>query len=151
MIPLVKSTANLLSEDPALRDVDVQVDGGVFLVLADPDMLKVVFQNLLINSAHAMHGKGSIRVAVEVVEARCHIAFVDGGPGIPPDVRQKIFTPFFTTKSRGSGLGLPTVKRFVEAHNGDVAIECPPTGGTRVLIRLPMGPEGSGSQGPAVH
>jgi PAS domain S-box-containing protein len=149
VIPLVKATANLLSEDPALRGIDVKVDGGVLLVSADPDMLQVVFQNLLINSAHAMQGRGSIRVTVELVETRCHIAFVDGGPGIPPDVRQKIFTPFFTTKSRGSGLGLPTVKRFVEAHNGDVAIDCPPAGGTRVLIRLPMGPEGS--QPRAVH
>jgi two-component system sensor kinase FixL len=51
----------------------------------------------------------------------------------------KIFTPFFTTKSRGSGLGLPTVKRLIEAHNGQVAIDCPATGGTTVVIRLPLG------------
>ena len=60
------------------------------------------------------------------------------GPGIPADVREKIFTPFFTTKSRGSGLGLPTAKRLIEAHNGQIAITCPPAGGTRVVIRLPM-------------
>jgi PAS domain S-box-containing protein len=139
LIPLVRTTANLLNEDPALKQVDIEIDGAAPLVSADPDMLKVVFQNLFINSAHAMQGKGRIRVAVESVDSTCQIAFVDGGPGIPPDIREKIFTPFFTTKSRGSGLGLPTVKRFVEAHNGQVAIDCPPAGGTTVVIRLPIG------------
>jgi len=68
----------------------------------------------------------------------CEIAFTDAGPGIPDDVRDKVFTPFFTTKSRGSGLGLPTAKRFVEAHNGQIAIDCPPQGGTTVVVRIPM-------------
>jgi signal transduction histidine kinase len=67
-------------------------------------MLRVVVQNLLINSAHAMHGKGRIRVAIESVDMTCQIAFADDGPGIPSDIRDKVFTPFFTTKSRGSGL-----------------------------------------------
>jgi signal transduction histidine kinase len=89
-------------------------------------MLKIVFQNLLINGAHAMHGKGRIHVAIDEVNTMCQIAFSDGGPGFPDDVREKVFTPFFTTKSRGSGLGLPTAKRFVEAHDGRFAIDCPP-------------------------
>jgi PAS domain S-box-containing protein len=139
LVPLVRMTAHLLSTDPALRDVEVAVEGAAPPVYVDAEMMRVVFQNLLINSAHAMQGKGKIRVAVEVADTTCQIAFVDGGPGIPPDVREKIFTPFFTTKSRGSGLGLPTVKRLVEAHNGQVAVDCPPAGGTTVLIRLPAG------------
>jgi len=53
--------------------------------------------------------------------------------------RANIFTPFFTTKTRGSGLGLPTVKRLIEAHNGQIAIHCPPSGGATVIIRLPIG------------
>ena len=58
-------------------------------------------------------------------------------PGDSGEIRDKIFTPFFTTKSRGSGLGLPTAKRLVEAHNGQIAIDCPPAGGTTVVVRLP--------------
>ena len=50
------------------------------------------------------------------------------GPGIPPEVREKVFTPFFTTKTRGSGLGLPTCRRLIEAHRGTLAIDCPPQG-----------------------
>ena len=72
------------------------------------------------------------------MDTTCQIAFIDAGPGIPAEMREKIFTPFFTTKSRGSGLGLPTAKRLVEAHNGQIAIDCPPAGGTTVVIRIPM-------------
>ena len=139
LIPLVKTTVRLLSEDPALRNMDIDVEGAAPPVSVDPEMLRIVFQNLLINSAHAMHGKGRIQVAIDAADTNCQVAFIDGGPGIPAEIREKIFTPFFTTKSRGTGLGLPTVKRLVEAHNGQVVLDCPPAGGTRVVIRLPMG------------
>jgi two-component system sensor kinase FixL len=139
LVPLITMTARLLSQDPALREVDIQIDGTAPLVSADPDMLRIVVQNLLINGAHAMRGKGEIRVAVDTIDTACQIAFIDGGPGIPAEIRDKIFTPFFTTKSRGSGLGLPTAKRFIDAHNGQIVIECPPAGGTTVFVRLPMG------------
>ena len=66
------------------------------------------------------------------------IAFTDGGPGIPRDVLEKIFTPFFTTKARGTGLGLPTAKRIVEAHHGRLSVACPPEGGTTVTVALPV-------------
>jgi two-component system, LuxR family, sensor kinase FixL len=136
--PLVSATARLLSEDPMWQEVDVVVDGAVPPLLADAEMLKIVFQNLLINGAHAMHGKGRIHVAIGEVNTMCQIAFRDAGPGIPDDVREKVFTPFFTTKSRGSGLGLSTARRFVEAHDGQIAIDCPPGGGTTVVVRIPM-------------
>jgi two-component system sensor kinase FixL len=139
LVPLVRMTASLLSQDPALQDVDVEIDGAAPPVSADSEMLRIVFQNLLINSAHAMQGKGRIRVAVDTIDRDCQVAFIDGGPGIPADIREKIFTPFFTTKSRGTGLGLPTVKRLIEAHNGKIAVDCPPAGGTTVVIRLPIG------------
>ncbi len=138
VVPLVATTASLLSQDPALRDVAIEVGGAAPPVTADPEMLRIVFHNLLINGAHAMHGKGTIRVSVDTTEHTCRIAFTDAGPGIPAEIRDKIFTPFFTTKSRGSGLGLPTAKRLIEAHDGQISIDCPPMGGTTVMVRLPI-------------
>jgi two-component system sensor kinase FixL len=138
IVPLVASTASLLRQDPALHGVDIEVQGEAPPVSADPEMLRIVFQNLLINGAHAMDGKGKIQVAVSAVDRTCQISFADGGPGIPSEIRQKIFTPFFTTKARGSGLGLPTARRLVEAHDGEITVECPPSGGTSFLVRLPM-------------
>jgi signal transduction histidine kinase len=139
LLPLVTTTAQLLSEDPALKGVDVDIEGSAPTLSVDPDMLRIVFQNLLINGAHAMNGKGHLRVAINTIEANCQIAFIDSGPGIPTELREKIFAPFFTTKARGSGLGLPTAKRLIEAHNGQIAIDCPPAGGTAVVVRLPIG------------
>ena len=137
IVPLVQMTASLLREDPALRGVHIDVAGSAPAIAADAEMLKIVFQNLLVNSAHAMGGRGRIRVDVSTEDSACLVAFRDDGPGIPPEVREKIFTPFFTTKSRGSGLGLPTAKRLIEAQNGAIAIDCPPEGGTTVTVTLP--------------
>jgi two-component system, LuxR family, sensor kinase FixL len=138
VVPLVEVTASLLREDPALRDIDVRVEGAAPPVSADAEMLKMVFLNLLVNGVHAMNGRGTLRVEITQVNGSCRITFADTGPGMPPDVRAKIFTPFFTTKSRGTGLGLPTAKRFVEAHDGEIAIDCPPAGGTVVEVTLPL-------------
>jgi PAS domain S-box-containing protein len=134
---LVRTTAGLLAEDPALREVDIQVEGTAPPVSADPELLKIVFQNLLVNGAHAMQGKGRIHVEVSAIDSVCQVIFKDSGSGIPPEIREKIFTPFFTTKSRGSGLGLPTSRSLIEAHHGRISIQCPPEGGTAVTIQLP--------------
>jgi two-component system sensor kinase FixL len=138
VVPLVKTTASLLARDPALQGVEVEIAGSAPPIPVDAEMLKIVVQNLLVNGAHAMQGRGRIEVNVKTVDSTCEIAFTDAGPGIPSEIREKIFTPFFTTKSRGSGLGLPTAKRLVEAHQGRISIDCPPTGGTTVVLRLPL-------------
>jgi len=93
--------------------------------------------NLLVNAAHAMQGRGTIYVSLASIADMCQLAFADEGPGIPADVLEKIFTPFFTTKVRGSGLGLPTVRRLIEAHHGTISIVCPSAGGTVVTVQLP--------------
>ena len=83
-----------------------------------------------------MQGRGTIRVSLASMADMCQIAFADEGPGIPADVREKIFTPFFTTKARGSGLGLPTARRLIEAHRGTITIACPTAGGTIVTVNF---------------
>jgi PAS domain S-box-containing protein len=137
MATLVSSIAELLATDPAVAGVVVDIVGAAPPIAADPDLLKIVFVNLLVNGAHAMQGRGILRVSVGARDGGCRVAVQDSGPGIPADIREKIFTPFFTTKSRGSGLGLPTAKRLVEAHAGTIRIDCPPEGGTRVTVDLP--------------
>jgi signal transduction histidine kinase len=127
----------LLTGDPTLKGMQVKVDGSAPLVEVDADLLKIVFENLLVNGAQAMHGHGTIQVSLSSTENSCQVVFRDTGPGIPADVREKIFTPFFTTKARGSGLGLPTAKRLVEAHHGHISVACPADGGTSVTIHLP--------------
>jgi signal transduction histidine kinase len=134
---LVATTADLLRSDPALKEVHVTVDGSVPPIWADADLLKIVFENLLVNGAQAMRGHGTIQVSLTQIDDTCEIAFSDSGPGIPVELRDKIFTPFFTTKARGSGLGLPTARRLIEAHRGQISVACPADGGTTVTIQLP--------------
>jgi len=139
VVPLITATAGLLKADEGAQQVKVEIAGTAPPVPADGEMLKMVFHNLLINGAHAMHGSGRIRVAVSAAQRECRIAVSDEGPGIPPEVREKVFIPFFTTKRRGTGLGLPTAQRFIEAHGGQIHIDCPPSGGTTVTVSLPLG------------
>jgi two-component system sensor kinase FixL len=135
---LVSASAELLRGDVACRGVSVDVTGAAPSISADGDLLRIVFLNLLVNGAHAMQGRGQIRVDVQSIDRTCRIQFRDHGPGMAEDVRARIFTPFFTTKSRGTGLGMPTVKRLIEAHHGSVTVECPPGGGTNVIVDLPL-------------
>ena len=134
---LVANTADLLSGDPAFKSVRMIVEGSAPPILADPELLKIVFVNLLVNGAHAMPGGGTIQVSLAAMSDTCRIAFRDTGPGIPAEVRDKLFTPFFTTKARGTGLGLSTAKRLVEAQRGTITIACPSAGGTIVTVQLP--------------
>ncbi|MBI4487168.1 MAG: PAS domain S-box protein [Acidobacteria bacterium] len=134
---LLTTTVDLLSEDPSLKELRVEVEGAAPPIQADPELLKIVFVNLLMNAAHAMQGRGVVRVALAGIDRSCRIVFADAGPGIPAETREKIFTPFFTTKARGTGLGLTTAKRFVELHGGSLTIDCPSHGGTLVTVQLP--------------
>jgi two-component system sensor kinase FixL len=135
---LVQLTVDLLADDPVFRDVRIELDGDSEPIMADAGLLKIVFQNLLINAAQAMRGSGVIRTVV-AAEARIQrVSVTDSGPGVPTEIREKLFTPFFTTKARGTGLGLSTAKRLVEIHGGSIAVECPHGGGTVVTVDLPV-------------
>jgi len=128
-----------LELDPTFAGVSVSIDAPTALeVEADIDHLRLVFTNLLLNSAQAMNGHGSIALSATAAgESRVMLTVTDTGPGIPRELRDRVFQPFFTTKARGTGLGLPTARRVIEAHGGELAIIDTPTGGAAVQIILP--------------
>ena len=136
---LVTATADLLSGDPAFRQVRVVATGDTPPILADPELLQIVFVNLLANGAQAMPDGGTIEVSVTATQELCTIAFTDQGSGIAAEIRDRIFMPFVTTKSRGTGLGLSTAKRLAEAHRGSITVSSPDAGGTTVTVHLPAG------------
>jgi two-component system sensor kinase FixL len=134
---LVAHTVEFLAGDPAMRQIHVDVTGDAGLLQADAELLTIVVQNLLLNAAQAMRGEGTIAVTIGDDGRSRVVRVADQGPGIPVDTRQKLFQPFFTTKARGTGLGLPTARRLVEAHHGTIVVDCPSEGGTVVTITLP--------------
>ena len=96
--------------------------------------------NLFLNAAQAMGGQGRVTVALSERDGVASLAMRDTGPGIPPDLREQVIEPFFTTKARGGGLGLPIAKRTAELHGGHLTIACPASGGTIVTLVLPRRP-----------
>lgn len=95
------------------------------------ELWQQVVLNLLLNAIQASPRGSTVTVTVD---AAPQFAVQDLGPGIPPNLRERVFDPFFTTRQKGTGLGLAIVRRNVQALGGDVRIECPPSGGTRVAV-----------------
>lgn len=112
---------------------------------ADLDAAQVgrALRNLLLNAAQAMGSEGTLRIFVRTVvgEAFYELAVEDTGPGVPAANRVRLWEPFFTTKAKGTGLGLAQVRQVVEAHGGAAAIEDAPGGGARFVLRLPAASE----------
>ena len=110
-------------------------------VEGDPRALNQVFLNLLKNAAEAFEGPGgTVWVSAETRENEIQVKFRDDGPGVPPDVRARIFQPFFTTKGagKGSGLGLSISRRIVAEHGGSLELSSEPGQGTTFTVTLPF-------------
>ena len=90
-----------------------------------------------LNQVEACHGQGTIRVGIETEDDEVVVTVADDGPGMSPETAQRALEPFFTTKARGTGLGLPICKRIIEAHQGTLSIETHTGRGTTIKIRLP--------------
>ncbi|MDT8897116.1 ATP-binding protein [Thermanaerothrix sp. 4228-RoL] len=127
----------------------VQVDDNVPKVLGDWRALEQVFMNLISNAMDAMSQEGgvlSVRVKrnySETLRPQVEITVTDNGPGIPEEIRDRIFQPFVTTKPHGTGLGLPITKRIITAHHGTIKVSSFP-GGTVFHVYLPAIPEEEG-------
>ena len=134
---LVGSVVSLMKRDPAFGELSVEVSGDSPEAKGDPNLITIAVQNLLINSAQAMQGRGVIRITLTYDEGWHRLEIADSGPGIPQEIRANLFRPFKTTKARGTGLGMATAKRLVELHNGRIDVACPERGGTVVTIHLP--------------
>ena len=138
-----------LAEQKAHRgsiDVVVALPPALPQIQADQYQLMQVFTNLLMNAYEAMSGSG--RVTISAVRVRLEdggdgrdavqVEIADNGPGIAPDVAERVFAPFFTTKPQGSGLGLAIVRKIVDAHDGRIDLRTTPGQGTTICITLPV-------------
>ena len=108
------------------------------LVLADPQQLKQVFLNLLLNSLQAINGQGRLDVTTVVRGAEMEVTISDNGSGIAPADVPHIFEPFFTTKAAGTGLGLAVVHKIVEEHGGRITVTSHLGQGTTFYVYLPL-------------
>jgi nitrogen-specific signal transduction histidine kinase len=148
-------TAVTMADGKALRgNVHVELRGhdAVPSIHGDQYQLTQVFANLLINAYEAMNGRGAVTLSARVLRAdeegallpdghhavpTVLVEIADNGPGVPADLADKIFNPFFTTKAQGSGLGLAIVRKIVDAHDGRIDMTTSPQG-TCFRVTLPI-------------
>ena len=114
----------------------VRANGEPCKVLGHYDPLRRAFANLLRNAAEAMQGRGAIEVAVTRDGSGLVVTIADHGPGVPDELRQRVFEPYFTTKQDGTGLGLALVRQTIEAHSGTISVADTPGGGATFSIVL---------------
>jgi len=118
-------------------EVSVRADGGPRTISGHYDPLRRAFGNLMRNASEAMGGCGSIEIAVNGDGQGLVVTLADHGPGIPAELRQRVFEPYFTTKQDGTGLGLALVRHTIEAHGGTLTVFETPGGGATFSIVLP--------------
>lgn len=135
----VSHVLDYMREEPALRNVPITFESSEknFEVCADQAQIEQLLNNLLLNAAHACEDGGSIRIFVDADEKKVELRVKDDGIGMSDQVRRKAFEPLFTTKAKGTGLGLPICRRIAQEHGGSILLESALGIGTTVTVRWP--------------
>ncbi len=141
--PLVEQTLESLRPQKLFREVELRLLAPQApQLVGDADQLRQVLVNLLLNAAQAMGGRGTVTVTLRREEDRVLLEVADTGPGVPPELRERIFEPFFSTKrsGEGTGLGLAVCRKLVEEHGGRLTLVETTAGGASFRIELPLAP-----------
>jgi len=117
-------------------EISPHLESDLPIVRVDRSLFRQMLMNLALNAQQAMPNGGLLELQTAYSDGRIHLALIDNGVGMDATTREKMFQAFFSTKSEGSGLGLPTVRKIVEAHNGTISCESEPGRGTRFVISL---------------
>jgi two-component system sensor histidine kinase HydH len=137
---VVTRAVDLVSGELATRGVVIRREQSPPLptVQADGDLVCQVLLGLLTNAAEAAPAGGEITVRARTQNGAVEVAVADNGPGIAPELRGRVFEPFFTTRPHGTGLGLAVARQIVEAHGGRIEVSDRPGGGARFTLALPV-------------
>ncbi|RMI08679.1 MAG: PAS domain-containing protein [Calditrichaeota bacterium] len=137
---IISETVEMLRYHKSARQCQIhtQLDPNLPSTLGVRDQLKQAFINLGLNALEAMPRGGQLTITSGARKGNISIEFIDTGQGIEPEVLKKIFQPFYTTKEKGSGLGLFIVNHIIQAHGGRIDVETNPGEGTRFTVHLPI-------------
>jgi signal transduction histidine kinase len=136
---VVESVYDLFSEQKNVA-LDLRIPKERFHILGDKNHLIRVFNNLVINAIQAIPSdrEGQIKVSLARQNGHATVKISDNGGGIPPEIRERVFEPNFTTKTSGSGLGLAICKKIIEAHDGSIRFETRENEGTDFFVEMPI-------------
>ena len=130
--------ALLIVAIPNNLQVFISIEEGFPQITADFSMLKRILINLIQNAVQAMPKGGTLKISALCKDNQAWVSIQDTGEGIPEEAKNKLFTPLFTTKSKGQGFGLAVVKRLVEAQGGKISFESENGKGTVFTVQLPL-------------
>ncbi|HKF25384.1 MAG TPA: ATP-binding protein, partial [Candidatus Acidoferrum sp.] len=138
---VAKEVTEVFRHEAERKGIQVEIlSNGTLPVTAGREALGDILSNLIVNALEAAPAGGKVRVAVVRERERALIRVEDDGKGIPPDLREKVMQPFFTTKTQGTGLGLAVVAKRVSEANGALELQSPVAGdrGTRFSVWLAL-------------
>jgi len=137
---VIGDVLTLAAAELSTRNVTLEIRMPLKPLVAnvDADLLKQAALNVIQNGAQAMPEGGMLRVVLEEQRKFAVLRIADEGPGIPNDIREKIFDLYFTTKSGGSGIGLAMTYRIIQLHYGSIEVQSNPERGTEFQLRIPL-------------
>lgn len=149
--PLIEEVIQRLEKLPGAEGVklDCTLPPNPLMLLADQDKLREVLFNLLVNALEAVDGRGMVHLTAEAgtEPPTVRIAISDTGPGVPPELRDRLFEPFVTTKKDSTGLGLAISRGIIEAHGGTIVLASDSGEETTFLVTIPQLEGGAAGQG----
>ncbi len=135
---VVEQVMALVSVHAETKNIQIETNlTGKLWLNGDPDLLKQAILNVVNNGLEAMPEGGKLVIHTEWIGDDCQIRVTDGGAGIPPEIQDRIFNLYFTTKKQGSGIGLATTFRVVQLHSGTIDFVSEPGRGTTFRLRFP--------------
>jgi signal transduction histidine kinase len=142
---LLESAAELAAGDAQTRGISLRLELGEAWIEGDYSLLVSATVNLIRNAIQASSNGGVVELAGRAEDGQYLIEVADRGPGVPTEIQGKIFDPFFSTRAKGTGLGLALAQKIVRAHDGEIEFKSVP-GWTVFCVRLPLGHEQPGSR-----
>jgi len=137
---LVESVIRVMDPELRKRGIRANLDlrkERIPPILADEAQLRFAIRNLIQNALEAIGEEGEITIGIDIERNHLVLSVADTGPGIPEEIQEQIFEPYFSTKAKGTGLGLVTVRRVAEDHGGEVTVRSAPGEGSEFVLRIP--------------
>ena len=138
--PVLQEVVTLAQNEARQHNVQisVQADDNLPSIQLDPDLMKQCLLNIVLNACQAMPNGGSLNISTALQNGSLELRVQDEGVGIPPENREKVFNLYYTTKENGSGIGLATVFKVVQLHNGEIEVDSEVGRGTTFILKFPV-------------
>lgn len=136
---IVQNATGLYNELPENIEIKLNLADNLPRIMADADQMRQVLHNLIGNAVDAMPEGGQLTITTKNESENVIMEIEDTGCGMSEEVRQKIFTPYFTTKAKGTGLGMAIVAQIIGEHSGEISVQSTQGIGTKVIIKLKAG------------